>query len=291
MIEFVALPLLAAYLTAYAATALHRRLPARLASWASITSLTLILLAATPTIWLMAFSGLRHVGIDSPLSDWSHHLLPDLGPAGALLGVAASVVTVVGLVRAVRVVRLRRRLCATAGHDLEILPSDAVFAYTLPGPGGNIVVSQGLVNAVSETELSAVIAHERSHARNRHDRHLLLARLAVALLPMTNHLAKRLEFSIERWADRDAAMELGDPRLIARAIARVALAGDHSPAMVNGIARFGAAARAEALLQSDSHHRRARHAAIASLAALGITFAASALQLHHTIGFGASLLA
>ena len=290
MIEFVALPLLLLYPAAYAATCLHHLLPARAAAWSATIALTLLLTTGLPTIWLIAVSGLRHIGIDSPFADWSQHLLPTAGPAGALIGLGASLLTAVGLVRARRVLRLHSQLRSSATSvGPEVLPSPAVFAYTLPGPKGNIVLSDGLIDALTDSEYSAVLAHERSHVRHRHDRHLLLAKLSVAFLPIARHLADRLEYSLERWADQDAAAELGDSRLVAKAIARVALVGTHPTPLVPGIARLGSAARAHALLDPRPTLPPALFAAVVSTAAFAITVLSSALQIHHTLQFGASL--
>ena len=248
MTEFVALPLLVTFATAFLATSVHARLRADVAAKLTAMALATLVVAAVPTLWLMGSSGLRHLGVRSPFTDWSSHLLPSFGVAGGILGALVFVLMLAGSVRILRVLRLHRRLRASEPSEVEILPSTAVFAYTLPGPAGNIILSEGLVSSLSERERDVVIAHERAHAQHRHDRYLLLGRVATALLPFVRPIADRLEFSLERWADDEAALEFDDRRLVATAIGRVAAAGRHPSPAVAGIARLGAAARAEALL-------------------------------------------
>jgi Zn-dependent protease with chaperone function len=285
-----ALPLVGTLAAAYLTTSVHRRLRSDIAAKLSAVALAMLLLAAVPTLWLIGSSGLAHVGFRSPLTDWSEHLLPTLGPTGALVGMFALALMIVGAVRSFCVLRLQRRLRATQPSELEILPTSAVFAYTLPGSAGNIVLSEGLVASLSERECQAVVAHERAHARHRHDRYILFGRFATALLPMTNGLCDRLEFSLERWADDEAAVDVSDRRLVATAIARVALAGSHPLPSVAGIARLGAVARAESLLAPAPRHGVASPVFALTGLALGATMISTAFQLHHSVMFAATLV-
>lgn len=283
-----ALPLLGTVAAAYLATSVHRRLRPDLAAKTTAIALATLLLAAVPTLWLIGSSGLAHLGLRSPYADWSEHLLPRMGPTGGIIGMVALALMLFGVVRTFCVLRRHRNLRATHPAGLEILPTDAVFACTLPGPAGNIVLSEGLVAALDERELRAVLAHERAHARHRHDRYLLLGTLAGALLPMVRPLAERLEFSLERWADEEAAIRVADRRLVATAIARVAVAGSHPLPSVAGIARLGAAARAESLLAPAPGV--AAPVFVISGLALAVTIASAVFQLHHTAMFGVTLL-
>lgn len=257
-------------------------------------ALATVCVAAVPTMWLMGSSGLRHLGVRSPFTDWSWHLLPSYGFVGAIIGSAAFALMFVGVVRVAKVLRLHRRLSdspsPTGETDVEILAAPGVFAYTLPGPSGTIVVSEGLVAALDAAEYRAVVEHERAHSQHRHDRYLLLGRLATALVPFVRPLADRLEFSLERWADDVAADRVGDRRLVAMAIAKVALAGAHPSAGVPGIAKLGAAARAEALLDSVRAPGITHPAMFLSGGALVTAVLTAAVQLHRTAHFGATLL-
>jgi Zn-dependent protease with chaperone function len=290
MNEFVALPLVVTLTAAFVAMSMHGRLPAEVAAKMGVVALATLTIAAVPTFWLMGSSGLRHLGVRSPFTDWSEHLLPSFGFAGGVVGAMAFVLMLIGSVRVVHVLRLHRRLRAARRSGVEILPSPELFAYTLPGPAGNIVLSEGLVDSLDERECRAVIAHERSHARHRHDRYLLLGRIATALLPFVKPLAGRLEFSLERWADDEAAAAVGDRRLVATAIARVATAGMHPAPSAAGIARLGAAARAQALLEPAPRLTPWHPFVVVAGLALSATLLSALFQLHHTVIFGASLL-
>ena len=285
-----ALPLIGTVAAAYLTTLVHRRLRPDVAAKTTAIALAALLLAAVPTLWLIGSSGLAHLGLRSPFADWSEHLLPTMGPMGAVVGMAAFVLMLVGVVRTFCVLRRHRNLRATQPAGVEILPTAAVFAFTLPGPAGNIVLSEGLVAALDERELKAVFAHERAHARHRHDRYLLLSALVGALLPMIRSLAERLEFSLERWADDEAAVAVDDRRLVATAIARVAVAGSPPLPSVLGIARLGAAARAESLLAPARQEGLATPVFVISGLALAATIASALYQLHHAAMFGSTLL-
>lgn len=290
MSEFVALPLFVTFAAAFVATSVHVRLRAQVAARLATAALAILLVATVPTMWLMGSSGLRHVGVRSPFTDWSWHLLPSFGILGGIVGALAFALTVAGAVRVARVLRLHRRLRVTEPAGIEVLPSPAVFAYTLPGPGGNVVVSAGLISSLNEDECRAVVEHERAHARYRHDRYLLFGRLATALVPFVRPIADRLEFSLERWADDEAARQVDDRRLVAMAIARAATAGVHPSPAVAGIARLGAVARAEALLAPAPEPGLAHPVVMVAVSASVATIASAVFQLHHTAMFGLDLL-
>jgi len=126
-----------------------------------------------------------------------------------------------------------------------------------------------------------VLAHERAHARHRHDRYLLAAQLAAALLMPLHPLVNRLRYSIERWADEDAVLECGDRRLVARTLGRVALFGV-APQPALAFAGLGVPARMAALLAPPSYrHRRLEGLAIALL--IGLTAVFAAVQMRHLV--------
>ena len=139
-------------------------------------------------------------------------------------GLPAVVLLGVDTVRLARVRRLWMRTRYDTTHGVEVLPSAELFAYTLPGAGGHVVVSQGLVDELDEVELAIVMAHERAHGRLRHDRFVVLGAAAVALVPIMAPLHRRLRFTLERWADESTVAELEVGReVVARTLATVAL--------------------------------------------------------------------
>jgi Zn-dependent protease with chaperone function len=92
-----------------------------------------------------------------------------------------------------------------------LLDHPAAAAYYVPGPAGCVVVSTGAVDALTERELAAVLAHEHAHARGHH--HLALApfqaaRRALPIGPLVR-AAIAVELLVEMCADDRAARHHG----------------------------------------------------------------------------------
>jgi Zn-dependent protease with chaperone function len=105
-----------------------------------------------------------------------------LGPAhlAALLVTAALAARLVGVLvlATARTVLARRRhrdlldVLATpwpAMSGARVLAHPLPVAYCLPGPRSRLVLSEGILATLSPAELAAVLAHERTHLRERHD--------------------------------------------------------------------------------------------------------------------------
>src|SRR5262249_47324163 len=144
-------------------------------------------------------------------------------------------------------------------------------AFTTPHPAGRIVVTTGLLHALTPLERRVVLAHESSHLLHRHAWWLLAADLAAAANPLLRPTARAVGVSIERWADEDGATPVGDRRAAARALARTALLTS-TPAAA---ARLALAAttgdvpgRVRALIDAPPRRRPARVAVLAALLAL-----------------------
>lgn len=288
MINFVAMPLVVTLLMTVLGSRLLDHLRPATAARCSAILLAAVAVAAVPTLWVIGLSGLAHLGFHNPVIDWSRHLLPDYEPIGALVGLASLLAALVGTFRAVRVLADHRRLRCTDTCPLEIIDTDEIYAYTLPGPSATIAISTGLRNALAPDEYDVVVAHEQAHARHRHDRYKLLALLATAFVPPTQSVTARLDFYIERWADEEALESTGaERRLVARTIAKVALAGA-SPAPALGIADHGVAARATALLAPIEHPAMAIR--IQSATVIGVTVLLATYQLHHSLMFALDLV-
>ncbi|MGA9360834.1 MAG: M48 family metalloprotease, partial [Mycobacterium sp.] len=58
--------------------------------------------------------------------------------------------------------------CANT-RDLRVLDVPQPLAYCLPGVRSRVVVSEGTLNTLTDTEVSAILSHERAHLRARHD--------------------------------------------------------------------------------------------------------------------------
>jgi hypothetical protein len=288
MINFVALPLVITLAMTLLGSRLLDRLHPATAARCTTVLLTSVVVAAVPTLWLIGLSGLAHVGFHNPVIDWSRHLLPDYRPVGAIIGIGSLAAAVAGSVRAIKVLLHHRRLRCIDTCPLEIIDTDEIYAYTLPGPAGTIAISSGLRDALDSSEFDVVMAHEEAHARHRHDRYKLLALLATAFIPQTQSVATRLDFYIERWADEEALDQTGaDRRLAARTIAKVALAGA-SPSPALGIADHGVAARAAALLAPME--QPAATIRFQSAFVIMATVALAAYQVHHSAVFAIDLI-
>lgn len=105
-----------------------------------------------------------------------------------------------------------------------VIPHPSPVAYCLPGGAQSVtVLSDGLMDMLTESELSAVMTHEKAHLSQRH--HLLLWAFAAwrAALPWlpTSQLAQRsVNELIEMLAD-DEALKKVDRQTLIRAVAIV----------------------------------------------------------------------
>lgn len=194
-------------------------------------------------------------------------------------------------------------LFRTPEHPLTVLDDECADAFALPGrlgrpgrPGepGRIVVTSGMLRALSGPERSALLAHERAHLTARHHLFLALAEHAAGVHPALRPLRAPLGYHLERWADEVAAARVGDRAVTARAVGRAALAASRSP--WPGRPRLVAAAhsgpvprRVAALLQprpAGTSGTWLRAAAVALAACLALSTGAAleaTADLHHTV--------
>jgi Zn-dependent protease with chaperone function len=201
------------------------------------------------------------------------------GPGDVVVAALAGAITVVVLGRLLlsghrtgtslrRVRRLHRErvdLVARTDGGVSVLDHDVPVAYCVPGMSGSrIVVSRSTLTSLSPVELAAVLEHERSHLRARHD--LVLEAFTALHLAFPRWVAsaaarREVEVLVEVLADR-AACRSGDRRALVSAL--VALAGSTAPAGSLGSAG-SLAARVEVLRDTRSHPWQA--AAVSLLAA------------------------
>ncbi|HEY0938208.1 MAG TPA: M48 family metalloprotease [Trebonia sp.] len=245
------LPLLLPVAAALAARPLGDRLPPRAATWllaggalvlAASSSAALALLALDAALRIPFVAGLAHLpaGVASRSS-----------PALGLIAVIAGTVLLVAVFAVLRALRHRIGAVAAAGRRARALPGagqvvvtddEAADAYTLPGWPGRIVITSGMLHALTGPERQVLVAHERTHAAGRHYLFTAAARVAAAANPLLRPVAAAVGYTAERWADEHAAAAAGDRRLAATAVARAALAaqaarpGSRSPAAALGIA-------------------------------------------------------
>jgi hypothetical protein len=243
----VVTPLLLALAVAAVVAPFHRRLPPQLAARLLAVSLGVLFLTAIATVWSVAITWLLHIPSVHAALGWcpapfSHH-----HPVPIRFGLPAVALAVFGTVRGISVMRGHFNLCQHEHCPVHVADAAQPFAVTLPGRGGQVVVSTGLLRLLDPQECSVVLAHESAHADCRHDRYQLLARLAERSLPVLRPLSTRLQFSLERWADEHAVSACGDRRLVADTVGKVALSSmPAAGALAFGGA--GVAARVRSLL-------------------------------------------
>ncbi|WP_410592807.1 M56 family metallopeptidase [Amycolatopsis sp. lyj-23] len=210
------------------------RLPPRAAGWLLTVSSVVLAAGSTVTLLLLAFAGLSLVPAVAEAGHWSPDTLRNFDDVSIPASIAGGVLLVVvgaRLVRTgVRYLRWARRMSRELddhGRDggVVVLPGEEPVAFAAPGRGGRIAVSTGMLAALAPAERRALLAHERAHLVLRHHRFLIAVTLSSALNPLLRPLGAATGFALERWADETAAERIGDRAVVARAVAKAALAG------------------------------------------------------------------
>lgn len=106
------------------------------------------------------------------------------------------------------------------------------FAYAVPGPAPEILISAALEGALSQAQLRAVVAHEYAHLRHHHNWFIRSAQINAACIPRILPAGPRLQEAttllVELVADDIAAKQAGAAHL-ANALHRLSrLTGDAS---------------------------------------------------------------
>ncbi|WP_067689586.1 M56 family metallopeptidase [Nocardia jejuensis] len=104
--------------------------------------------------------------------------------------------------------------------DIRVLASTEPIAYCLPGLRRRVVLSQGTVTNLTDEELTAIVSHERSHLRARHDLVLEAFTAAHEAFPRVVRSKSALDsvkLLIELLAD-DSAVKVTGPTPLARAL-------------------------------------------------------------------------
>jgi Zn-dependent protease with chaperone function len=287
MFASVLLPLVVAMMLAVGVTTVHRRLPPVLAARAVTVTVIVVVGAAVPTLWIVGFGYLAHVSILGRGFAWCAEFfgIHDRVPAWA--GLPALGVAIIGTVRVARVLSIYRRLRHDQPKAVEVVEHPQPFAFTLPGRGGHVVLSSGIVDLLDDDERAVVLAHEQAHARHRHDRYLLVVQLAAAAVPLLRPLTARAQFSLERWADEAAVDQCGNRRFVAETLGKVAL-HTIAPAGVLGFAGLGVTARVAALLSPPPAAPRPL-VLMGLWVAIGLTGVLAAFQVHHLAGLVTTL--
>ena len=199
------------------------------------------------------------------VADVCHRMLGPSVPGGELSGLGAGAVGLVFAWRigagSLHIGRTQRtmRVEPWLGHhepgddlDLVVLPTDELLAYAVRGPQDQIVLSAGVYRTLDEDELAAVIAHERSHLRHGHARHLTIATVldaSLGFIPAVARSCRELRLVVERWADEDASTTGVGRAALRRALLKITkVDGDAAPLLAfSGNCDVGA--RLEALAE------------------------------------------
>ncbi|MET7984514.1 MULTISPECIES: M48 family metalloprotease [unclassified Streptomyces] len=300
MILLLMVPLL----VPFALGPLARRCLDRLTPVAALWSVTLALVvlagASVASLGALVLTGLLKVPLLAGLGDLVHPLrtasdlvvLPVAAAATGVLTVGAWTVVRSALrqLRAFRSARSQADRRPAAG-DLCVIESPHPDAYALPGRPHRIVVTTAMLRSLCADEREALFAHERAHNAGGHHHFLVLAELAAHCHPGLRSVRATVALAAERAADEAAAVAVGDRRLIARAIARAALATgearserpDFAPAATAG----PVPQRVAALLAVPRHRPRAAAWIAVLLAACAAVSAgasgAGVVAFHHQV--------
>ncbi len=132
--------------------------------------------------------------------------------------------------------QLRSCSAPLAGHGLRIIDVEEPLAYCLPGVRSRVVLSEGTLRALSDKEIAAILTHERSHLRARHDLVLEMFTAVHAAFPRlvrSGNALTAVRLLIELLAD-DAAVRNTGPTPLARALVACASANAPSGALAAG---------------------------------------------------------
>lgn len=208
-----------------------RRLPPAIAVRILVVGSVLAAGAGTFGLAAVAFVGIAQLEEIAEWGGWS----PAALRAGSQFSPAVSVVSSVVLAaigccalsvlvrRAYALFRVHRSCAGLARRLVTVLDSETPDAFTTPEILGRIVITTALLRALTEPQQRAVLAHERSHLQHRHSWWSLAADLAAGVNPLLWPTTGAIAHAIERWADEDAAAEIGDRTVVATAVAQAAL--------------------------------------------------------------------
>ncbi|MGW0830431.1 M56 family metallopeptidase [Streptomyces prunicolor] len=234
MLISVYVPLLIAMVLAVFAPRAARRLAPRPAAWSLASAALVASLGWLGSLALLAFAGLVQIPEVAEEGQWSVAAVHASDPvhltvagAAALTLLASVTGLTVAAVRQLRHLRWARRECRLLPGDTElaVLDMESPEAFALPGAPGRIVVSSGMLRCLGDREREALLAHERAHLRGRHHLFQTLWRFSAAVNPLLRPLSDAGGFVLERWADEEAAVRVGDRTVVAHAVGRAALAG------------------------------------------------------------------
>jgi Zn-dependent protease with chaperone function len=186
---------------------------------------------------MLALTALVRIPLVESIGEMSRPVIRAGDPASVPVAIAAGALLTTAVTVACRALWRRAAVLAAAAREARRPPGagqvvvtddEAADAYTLPGIPCRIVITAGMLRALSHLERQVLLAHERAHASSLHYLFTTVARLAAAANPLLRPVAAAVGYTVERWADERAAAT-GDRQLAARAIAHAALAANAAP--------------------------------------------------------------
>ena len=244
MHALVYLPLVIPLIACLAARPLADRLPPQTATWLLAGSAVVLAGASCAVLGVLALAAAVRIPLVDAAGDLSLQSVNHADPAPLPLGVLAAALFAAAATAAARAAWLRSTALLAAHRQSRRLPrggqvagvgeavvvdDDGADAYTVPGWPSRIVVTSGMLAALTPAEREVLLAHERAHAGSCHYLFAAVARLAAAANPLLTPLAAAISYSVERWADERAAAAAGSRPLAARTIAKAALAATAAP--------------------------------------------------------------
>lgn len=287
MISGLVLPALGALAVGVPAAGSHRRLHPSVGARALALATAALGLGVAAAVATVAVGFLAAVPWVAEHFSWCRSIARPHDEVPAWLGISAiAALSAMVASGSCAYRRVRRRLWEpSAPGGLKLTDDERPDAYAVGGRPGHIVVSAGMLALLDASERRVLLAHERSHLRHRHHRYITLAVVTSSAVPVLGFVTCRLRLAVERWADEDAAREVGDRALVARTIIRAALAtSDYDGRLgVLGLGLLGVPARVDALLMAAPAPVCApvTAAVIAPMAVI----AGSTLQVHHLLRF------
>jgi len=282
-------PVLAAALVALVAGLFQRRLRPKDAARSLTVACVAVAAASVWALLTLVLGAVAEIPVVDGWASWCSQLSHADDHASWWTGLAAGTLISAMAVRAVRSAgsqrRTRRRL-PSCDDGVLIIDNSQPAAYAVPGRHGGVVVSTGMIDALERPEQAVLWAHERSHLAHHHHRYLIASELAAAIVPPLRRLADQVHFATERWADEDAASAVGGDRpLVARAIARAALASVDHQRSAMALADTGVAERVRAMVDGDRPFLAPLVGGSLMVAVMASTLAGSGLQFHHLLAF------
>lgn len=255
---------------------------------AQVLTLTAVVAAACSTwsLTMLALTMLDDVPPLSALDDSPTLELPE--PVPGPIALLAGIVLLWGGIRLL--IDVRRRLVTNRGlravgevrDGMVVADWAKPMAVAVPGTAhqpGHLLVTTGILRLLDADERRVLFAHEQAHLDHRHHRLVAAAAAAAAVNPLLTPVRDAVTYLVERWADEEAAAQVGDRRLAAKAVARAALAGSGpEPTAALGIDGGAVVRRVRALSQATPAQLHRRLIAPSLIAAGFLALAAIATE-------------